>query len=94
MTVILRDLYGWEDEITSENWRELDRIIKDKGCTLARAKEIAAVCGVVKSNTEIERCYGHAADDLFNYSLEWSFFTQANRCLTNGTAMTLTMPSG
>lgn len=77
MTVILKDLYGWEEEITLDNWRELDRIIKDKGCTLERAKEIAAACGVVKSNTEIERCYGHTADDLFNYSLEWSFFTRS-----------------
>ena len=77
MTVILKDLYGWDKEITLDNWREIDQIIKDKGCTLSRAKEIATACGVVRSNTEIERCYGHVADDLFNHSLEWSFFTRS-----------------
>ncbi len=77
MTVILRDLYDWDKEITLDNWRELDRIIKEKGCSLDRMKKIAAKCGVIRSNTEIERCFGHKADDFFDYSLEWSFFTRA-----------------
>ena len=77
MTVILKDIYGWEKEITLENWRTIDKIIKDKGCTIERAKKIASMCGVVSSNTEIERCFGHKADELFNYSLDWSFFTRA-----------------
>ena len=27
---ILRDLYGWKEEITKENWRKLDALIRER----------------------------------------------------------------
>lgn len=77
MTRILKDIYGWDRKITLDNWREIDAIIKEKGCTLSRAKEIADRCNFVKVNTELWRGAGHIADELFYYSLEWSFFTRS-----------------
>jgi hypothetical protein len=29
LRLVLRDLYGWEEEITLENWRRLHRLIRE-----------------------------------------------------------------
>lgn len=75
--VILKDLYGWDREITMDNWREIDEIIRKKGCTLDRAKELMKKANISRSNTELWRGRNGEADDLFRYSLEWSFFTRS-----------------
>ena len=74
---ILRDLYGWDEEIALDNWREIDEIIRKKGCTLERAKEIMKKANISQSNTELWRGRDGIADDIFKYSLEWSFFTRS-----------------
>lgn len=74
---ILKDLYGWEEELTEENWRECDRVIREKGCSIERAREIAKMANLTKINTELWRGENHKYDDLFYYSLEWSFFTRS-----------------
>lgn len=77
LKIILHDLYGWDDKITEENWRELDEIIKQKNREAGRAKEIADLAHIKKSNTELWRGHDHINDDMFYYSLEWSFFTRS-----------------
>lgn len=72
--IILSEIYGWNDEITEDNWRELHELIKSKGCTLARAKEIANRANIIKTSTEWARRCNHIADDMFYYSIEWAFF--------------------
>lgn len=74
--IILRDLYGWNDNITEENWRELHELIKSKGCGLERAKEIAGKANIIKTSTELWRGRNHLCDKMFYYSLEWAFFTR------------------
>ena len=75
--MILKDLYGWEREITADNWRELDALIKSRGCGKTRAKEIMDAAGILRSNTEIARRGRGDCDDLFTYAMEWSFFTRS-----------------
>lgn len=75
--IILKDLYGWEDEITEENWRECHELIKSKGCGHDRAKEIADKAHIEKSSTELWRGRDHKHDDMLMYSLEWAFFCRA-----------------
>jgi hypothetical protein len=77
MNIILKDLYGWDKPITLENWRELDAIIKGYGSGKARAYEVLKKANITKSNTEICRRFDGSLDDMFTYSLEWSFFTRA-----------------
>lgn len=74
--VILRDLYGWEEPVTLENWRMLDEIIHHKSKDPLWARQILKKANIVKSNTELWRRKSGSADDIFNYSMEWAFFTR------------------
>lgn len=74
--IILRDLFGWTDGITEDNWRELHSLIKSKNAGLARAREIMRAANIVGTGTELWRGRGHLADDIFNYAIEWAFFTR------------------
>jgi len=74
---ILADLYDWHEELTEDNWRECDAVIRAKGCGYERAKEIADKANLTKINTELWRGRNHIHDDMFYYSLEWSFFTRS-----------------
>jgi hypothetical protein len=74
--IILRDLYGWTDEVTVDNWRRLDGIIRERASDRAWHREILKRAGVCCSSTELARREGGIDDDLFYYSLEWAFFTR------------------
>jgi hypothetical protein len=73
---ILRDLYGWEEELTKDNWRRADALIRERYGDPAWAREILKRAGVEKVNTELCRRGGGAWDGTLFYSLEWAFFTR------------------
>jgi len=76
---ILRELYEWDDVITAENWERLDGMIRERADDRAWHREIIRRAGVQKLTTEWARREGGVDDDLFNYSMEWAFFTRTQR---------------
>ena len=74
--IILHDLYGWDEEIAHDNWRKLDAIIRERSRDDSWAREIARYAGIRRIVTELWRGGGDAAN-LFQYSLEWAFFTRS-----------------
>jgi len=76
MKLILKDLYGWDKEVTEANWKDLNKIIKDKAKDNNWGREILKKAKIKRTCTELWRGRNHLADDLFQYSLEWAFFTR------------------
>ncbi|MDO8587304.1 MAG: hypothetical protein Q7T82_09715 [Armatimonadota bacterium] len=74
--VILRDLYGWADKITPENWRNLDGLIRERADDRNWHREIIRRAGIKRFGTEIARRESGQDDDILDYSLEWAFFTR------------------
>lgn len=75
---ILSDLYDWNEPITLENWRELDKRIREKynHNDPAWAEEIFRRAGVKRAVTEYCRRDKGEFDHLLQYSLEWGFFAR------------------
>ncbi|MDO8685820.1 MAG: hypothetical protein Q7J78_04015 [Clostridiales bacterium] len=73
---ILKDLYGWKQPITEENWKEIHLIISEKSKNPSWAREILKRAGIARVCTELWRGHGGIADDVLQYSLEWAFFTR------------------
>ena len=73
--MILSDLYGFDEDVTAENWRKLDSLIKKYSTKPGRADYIAKKSSVRKISTELWRSHGKE-NDMFYYSLEWAFFTR------------------
>lgn len=76
---ILRDLYNWAEPVTSDNWKKLDDLIRERADDRRWHREILRRSGVVKTTTELSRREGGVDDDIFHYSLEWGFFTRTQR---------------
>lgn len=76
MTIILRDLYGFDKPLTKENWREADRLIREKHAQSGWAKEIADRARIAKACTEFARKGDGSADWLLEYALEWTMYTR------------------
>ncbi len=77
LRVILCDLYGWTEPVTLENWRRLDAEIRERAGDPAWPREMLRRAGIRRSGTELWRRRDGSADDLFQYALEWAFFTRA-----------------
>ncbi len=75
--VILRDLYDWTEPIAPDNWRRIDAIIRERAADPSWPREILKKAGVRRVSTELWRGRDGSADDIFQYSLEWAFFTRA-----------------
>jgi len=75
--IILKDLYGWDEPITEQNWRKLDDIIRAKYADPEWRKEIIKRCNIKKFCTELARRGDGSFDDMCDYSLEWAFFTRS-----------------
>lgn len=73
---ILRDLYGWTEDITPENWRTLHGIIQDRAKDPAWPREILRRAGIRRLSTEWWRRKDGSADDILQYALEWAFFAR------------------
>ena len=76
LRIILRDLYNWTEPIMAENWRQLDQRIRQRSQDPAWGREILQRAGIQRLSTELWRRRDGSADDIFQYSLEWAFFTR------------------
>ncbi|OPY85889.1 MAG: glucuronate isomerase [Smithella sp. PtaU1.Bin162] len=76
---ILKDLYNWTEEIDSSNWKDLDNRIRERANDRSWHREIAKRAGIQRFTTELARREGGVDDDMFQYSMEWAFFTRTQR---------------
>jgi len=74
--IILRDLYGWTEPITEDNWDKIDEIIRSKSGETSWSREILKKAKIKRTSTELWRRKDGSADDIFQYSLEWAFFAR------------------
>lgn len=77
--IILRDLYGWNEPITADNWQRLDALIRERADDRAWQREIISRSKIAKLTTELARREAGLDDDLLHYSMEWAFFTRTQR---------------
>jgi hypothetical protein len=77
LRVILRDLYGIDDAPDAANWPRIHALIRERAGDPAWPREILRMAGVRRASTELWRRHDGSADDVFQYSLEWAFFTRA-----------------
>ncbi|MCL4505265.1 MAG: hypothetical protein M1434_12080 [Chloroflexi bacterium] len=75
--VILRDLYGWSEPVTPDNWRTIDAIIRERATDVQWPRRILKMAGVQRAGTELWRRHDGRYDDVLHYALEWAFFTRA-----------------
>ena len=74
--IILRELYGCDETPSPDNWRRLHAVIRERSGDGAWPREILRRAGVHRASTELWRRHDGTADDVFQYSLEWAFFTR------------------
>lgn len=76
--MILADLYDWEEPIDMDNWRQIDAIIRERSADHAWHRELFRRMNIKKIGTEWSRREQGQDDDIFQYSLEWVFFTRCS----------------
>lgn len=76
MRTILKDLYGWTQPVTADNWRKLDAIIRERSSDAAWPREIMRRTKVLRIGTEQGRRRDGSADDILQYSVESAFFSR------------------
>jgi hypothetical protein len=72
----LRDLYDWEEPITTANWRRLDGLIRERADDRAWHHSILDRLNIRRTGTEIARRGRGEDDERLQYALEWGFFTR------------------
>ncbi|NSW83156.1 MAG: hypothetical protein HPY90_07760 [Syntrophothermus sp.] len=76
---ILRELYGWSEQLTEDNWQKVHAIIRERSEDQAWARYILQRAGVRRASTEYWRRRDGRSDDVLQYSLEWAFFARNQR---------------
>jgi glucuronate isomerase len=76
LRIILNDLYGWDKPITTDNWRELDDMIRERADDRTWQREIFKRANIVRSGTELARRGDGSDDHILAFALEWVFFTR------------------
>ncbi len=74
--IILRDLYGWDEPITPDNWRRLDDRVRERADDRAWHHAVLDRLRIERTGTEIARRGDGADDARLQYALEWGFFTR------------------
>ena len=74
---ILADLYGWNEPVAAGNWEKLDAIIAERSRDAVWPRSVLKRAGIARTGTELWRGRGGVENDLFQYALEWAFFTRA-----------------
>jgi glucuronate isomerase len=74
--IMLRDLYGWTEPVTLDNWKRLDDIIHERSDDRAWHHSILDRLNIRRTGTEIARRENGEDDDRLQYALEWGFFTR------------------
>ena len=77
--IILRDLYGWNEPITADNWERLDAMVRQRADDRAWQREIIRRANINRLTTELQRRCEGQDDDILQYSMEWAFFTRTQR---------------
>jgi hypothetical protein len=72
--LILRDLYDWHEDITKENWRRLDDLIRERADDEAGARSVLRRVKIRRTCAEYCRRGQGEGDDVLQYSLEWGMF--------------------
>ena len=75
--MILKDLYGWHEPVSLENWHKLDDLVRERSSDLSWADQILKKTGIQRASTELWRQRDGSQDHLLQYSLEWAFFTRS-----------------
>jgi hypothetical protein len=76
---ILRDLYGWEEDITADNWRQVDAVIRERSADKSWPRQVMARAKVRRIGTELTRRGDGNADDILQYAVESAFFTRVQK---------------
>lgn len=74
--IILRELYGWKETITAENWQNLDDLIRERANDRTWHHSILDRLNIRRTGTEIARRQNGDDDERLQYALEWGFFTR------------------
>ncbi|HMF12154.1 MAG TPA: hypothetical protein VKE94_07600 [Gemmataceae bacterium] len=74
--IILSDLYGWREAITSDNWQRLDAMIRERADDRSWHHSILDRLNIRRTGTEIARRGNGEDDDRMQFALEWAFFTR------------------
>lgn len=74
--IILRDLYGWDEPVTESNWETLDALIRERSDDRSWQRQVMRKAGILRFGTEIARREDGSDDEIFQYALEWAFFTR------------------
>ena len=75
--LILRDLYGWDEPITPDNWRRLDDLVRERADDGAWARSILKRVNIQRTCAEYCRRGQGEGDDVLQYSLEWGMFMRS-----------------
>jgi len=75
--LILRDLYGWDEPITPDNWRRLDDLVRERADDGAWARSILKRVNIQRTCAEYCRRGQGDGDDVLQYSLEWGMFMRS-----------------
>ena len=74
--IVLRELYGWDEPITEDNWRQLDDMIRERADDRTWHHSVLDRSKVRRSGTELARRESGDDDERLQYALEWGFFTR------------------
>lgn len=74
--MILEDLYGWKDEITADNWRRLDDLIRERADDGRWHREVLDRAAIARTCAEYARRGTNQDDDRLQYAIEWGMFTR------------------
>jgi hypothetical protein len=74
--MILKDLYDWDEPLTADNWRGLDRRVRERADDRAWAHSILDRAHIQRTGAEFARRGQGQDDERLQYSLEWGFFTR------------------
>ncbi len=78
--IILRDLYGWTEPVTADNWEKLDAMIRERADDRAATRALIRGMNIRRFTTELARRNPSGQDDdILHYSMEWAFFTRTQR---------------
>ena len=76
--IILRDLYGFDEKITAENWQTLDEQIRTAAQDLQWPREILRRANINRALTQYEGRRDGSADDCLQYSFEETTFCRVS----------------
>jgi glucuronate isomerase len=74
--IFLKDLYGWQEAISADNWHRLDSLIRERADDRAFHHGILDRLAIRRTGTEIARRGNGEDNDRLQYALEWGFFTR------------------